>query len=627
VCGICGFASFHGESVEHILKGMTDTLAHRGPDDSDTWVERHDGVGLGHRRLSILDLSPLGRQPMESHCERYVIAYNGEVYNHLRLREDLQDYPFKSSSDTETILAAISKWGLVDAVSRLVGMFAIALWDRESKTLNLVRDRLGIKPLYYGWSGGHFLFGSELKALRAFPEFDASLDRDALTLYFRHNYIPAPWTVYDNARKLEPGCMLSLKSGDLVPVVQQYWSSLDVWNTGAENPFVGTFDAALDDLDELLSDAVSIRMLSDVPLGALLSGGIDSSMVVALMQKVSSRPVKTFSIGFHEEVYNEARHAKVVANSLGTDHTELYMTPKDMLDVIPHIPKYWDEPFSDSSQIPTYCVSHLTREHVTVALSGDGGDELFVGYSRYFWMDRWKNVEKMPLAMRRGMKNVLKLVPPQFIAALGALGHKLHWRLDMLGIETFDDFYRYFLSHNQRPESLVLGAREKVSPMTREYDFHFSDTFRKMTFWDVMAYLPDDILTKTDRASMAHGLELRVPLLDHRVVEFASSLPMEMKVVGNSGKHILKELLYRYVPREIVDRPKMGFGIPVQEWLETDLREWCHDMLNSDRIRAQGILNVDEIEMMLKKFRNGETMWCHQLWDVLMFQAWLEEWH
>jgi len=606
---------------------MIASLRHRGPDDSGVWFDDHSGVALGHRRLSILDLSPRGRQPMDSQCGRYSIVYNGEVYNYLRLRKELErnGFTFSGGADTEVMLAAIAEWGLVGAVRKFVGMFAFALWDREDRTLSLVRDRFGIKPLYYGWAGATFLFGSELKALRAYPGFNSGLDRDALTLYFRHNYIPAPHTAYSNAKKLDPGSILTLRSEEQSDVTQ-YWSALDVWNHGVTNPFAGTFEEAVDELDDLLADAVSLRMLSDVPLGALLSGGIDSSVVSALMQRESSLPIKTFSIGFHEAAYNEAQHAEAVSSHLGTDHTQLFITPEDLLGVVPQIPRYWDEPFSDSSQIPTYCLSKLTREHVTVALSGDGGDELFAGYERYFSMGRWRAWEKLPAPVRIAMGRLAECVPHQLYDALGVFGYRVQWRLEMLTMKRFRDFYLYWVSNNKRPASLVLGGKEAPSPMTRNYDFAFDDMLRQMTFMDAVSYLPDDILTKTDRASMASSLELRVPLLDHRIAEFAASLPTSMKVKDGIGKQVLREVLYRYVPRQIVDRPKMGFGVPICEWLGSDLKEWCCDMLNRDRIAAQGILDAKKVESLLMRFMNGETMWCHQLWDILMFQAWFEEW-
>lgn len=628
MCGITGILAFDDSPKRQDIRMMTDSLAYRGPDDADTWIDGDAGIALGHRRLSIIDLSPLGRQPMHSACERYVMVFNGEVYNFPELRQELEGlgHFFRGGSDSEVMLTAISQWGLMVAVKQFVGMFAIALWDRWDRSLSLVRDRMGIKPLYYGWAGRQFVFGSELKALRKAPNFSGEIDRDALTLFFRHNYIPAPWTAYRNARKLEPGNILTLRNSDVEPDIQPFWSALDVWNHGAANPFDGNMTEAELELESLLEEAVRIRMISDVPLGALLSGGIDSSTIVALMQKNTSQPVKTFSIGFHEAEYNEAQHAKAVAEHLGTDHTELYITPKDMLNVIPAIPKHWDEPFSDSSQIPTYLVSKLTRDHVTVALSGDGGDELFAGYERYFLKHLWDRISKVPLWLRHGVTPLVRSIPWQAFGLLGSTGFKIRWRLDMLAMNSFADFYRYFLGHHKHPTNLVLGGNEPVSPMTADYAIQFDDHFRKMTFWDTKAYLPDDILTKTDRASMAHALELRVPLLDHRVAEFAATLPTEYKVQDRAGKQVLRNLLYKYVPKKIVERPKMGFGVPVREWLEGDLKEWCLDLLNLDRIRQQGYLSTEEVGGLTNRFYNGEIMWCHHLWDILMFQAWLEEW-
>jgi asparagine synthase (glutamine-hydrolysing) len=626
MCGIAGVFTT-ACSLEPVVRAMTESLAHRGPDDSGVWVDLEAGIGLGHRRLSILDLSPLGRQPMHSACGRFTIVYNGEVYNFLELRAELEGlgHGFRGGSDTEVLLAAISQWGVRAAVSRFIGMFAFALWDHETRTLTLVRDRLGIKPLYYGWTDAGFVFASELKAFRRCLDFDPSVDRDALALYFRYNYIPAPWTIYERARKLEPGIILTITQPTAEPVLEAYWSAADVWNSGEMHPFAGTMDEAVDGLEALLGEATRSRMIADVPLGALLSGGIDSSAVVALMQAHSERPVQTFSIGFHEAQYNEAAHAKAVAAHLGTAHTELYLTPKDMLDVVPQIPRFWDEPFADSSQIPTYCVSALTRGHVTVALSGDGGDELFAGYQRYFWMDRWRMVDRIPSWIRRLFAPVAGVLPPQALRLLGPWGNKVRWRVDMLGIKDFAEFYRYFMSHNQHPCEFVRGAREPVSPMTKIYDLGFRDHFKLMTFWDSVAYLPDDILTKTDRASMAVGLELRVPILDHRVVEFAAALPISMKVVGGEGKQVLRRLLYRHVPREIVDRPKMGFGVPVKEWLGGELKPWCCDMLTTSRIREQGYVDAAEVQRMVKAFFSGESGRCQQLWNMLMFQAWLDE--
>ncbi|MGE4552767.1 MAG: asparagine synthase (glutamine-hydrolyzing) [Desulfovibrionaceae bacterium] len=628
MCGITGIFAPPGRLDAAALQAMTDSLAHRGPDDAGVWTDPEAGVGLGHRRLSILDLSPLGRQPMASACGRYLLCFNGEVYNHLDLRRELEPlgHRFRGGSDTETMLAAIAQWGLAAAVQRFVGMFAFALWDRAGRTLHLVRDRLGIKPLYWGRAGRAVVFGSELKALRAHPDFRPEVDRDALCLYFRHNYVPAPWTIYTAARKLEPGCILTLAEPEREPEIVPYWSALDVWERGAAAPFAGDEAEAEARLEALLDEAVRTRMVADVPLGALLSGGIDSSLVVALMQRASDRPVQTFSIGFREREFNEAAHAAAVARHLGADHTELYITPKDMLDVVPRVPRLWDEPFADSSQIPTACVCALTRRHVTVALSGDGGDELFGGYQRYAWMDLFDTVQRIPRPARRALAGLARAVPPRLFGLLGAFGYKIQWRLDMLTLDRFELFYRHFLSHEKRPEALVPGGTEPESPLTRAWARTFPHRLQAMTAWDTVAYLPDDILTKTDRASMAVGLELRVPILDHRVVEFAAALPVGMKAAGGQGKRILRRLLYRLVPRELVDRPKMGFGVPVAQWLGGELRPWMNDLLDPAAIRRRGYLDADRVEDLRRRFLRGEIMWCHQLWDVLMFQAWLEEW-
>lgn len=623
MCGIAGFFSPGGRVETTHLHAMTDTISHRGPNDSDVWADPRAGIGFGHRRLSILDLSPLGRQPMHSACGRYTIAYNGEVYNHLEIRKNLGHYPFKSTSDTETILAAIAAWGLEPALKRFVGMFAFALWDNETRKLFLIRDRMGIKPLYYGKLGDGWVFGSELKALKAHPEYSPSINRDALALYFRHNYIPAPYSIYQDTWKVEPGQLIVLGNGDIQKKI--WWDVEDVWRSGVENPWQMDDHEATDALESVLSDAVKMRMLSDVPLGAFLSGGIDSSTVVALMQAQSTRPVKTFSIGFHEASYNEAQHAKVVAEHLGTDHTELYVSPQDLLDVVPSIPKYWDEPFSDSSQIPTYILSKLTREHVTVSLSGDGGDELFSGYQRYFYAQNWDKLAVIPLPVRNCIKNMLKMAPVSFFKVLGKIGPKMRWRLDLLGMNEFQEFYRYLLSHFKHPADFVLGAEEMPTPLT-DTGTALSDRYAHMALRDLQMYLPDDILTKVDRASMAVSLEARVPLIDHRVVEFAARTPTSAKIRNGEGKWLLKQVLYRYVSPEIVDRPKMGFGVPVEQWMGNELQEWCEDLLSPETIRRQGFIDAGMVGRMWREYLNGETNWNYYLWDVLMFQAWLAEW-
>lgn len=624
MCGIAGYWSPGEKASEAVLKKMASSLSHRGPDQSGVWVDQKYGVGFAHARLSILDLSPNGKQPMTSADGRYTICYNGEVYNHLDIRKELSDYPFKSHSDTETILAAMSCWGIDKSLEKFVGMFAFALWDEERQQLFLVRDRLGIKPLYYGRTGNGWVFGSELKALKCHPAYFPPIDRDALTLFFRHNYIPAPYCVFQDTWKVDPGQMVVISSSRVEK--NEWWSARSVWQAGMDSSFSGSDQDAIDTLEGLLLDAVSQRMLADVPLGAFLSGGIDSSAIVALMQAQSSQKVKTFSIGFHEKGYNEAEHAKAVAEHLGTDHTELYVTSQDMLSVVPEIPQYWDEPFSDSSQIPTYILSKLTREHVTVSLSGDGGDELFCGYQRYFALNFWDNVKRIPLPVRYATAVALSALPAKLFSAIGSIGPKIHWRLNMLTMTEFSKFYRYFVSHEQVPEQMVLGGREPNSAITRKDNSISSELMVQMPFWDVVSYLPDDILVKVDRASMGASLEARVPLLDHRVVEFAGALPTRYKVRDGQSKWLLRQVLYKHVPRHLIDRPKMGFGVPVLEWLQGDLKEWCLDTLNLLAMRQQGYLNCNHVEKILTRFYKGETKWCHHLWDILMFQSWHDKW-
>lgn len=621
MCGICGyFGLAHDEGA--VIEQMTDSLRHRGPDASGIWNDRDRGIAFGHRRLSILDLSEAGAQPMLG--GRYVISYNGEVYNHLALRRELEPlgHTFRGFSDTETILAAISQWGVAEAVKRFVGMFAIALWDAQERELILVRDRLGIKPLYYGHVGQSFVFASELKAIRAYPGFDGSIDRGALALYFRHNYIPAPFSIYENVRKLLPGAILRIRQGE-EPRLDSYWSVSDVWSNA--QPFAGSEADAVDQLESLIMDAVGMRMISDVPLGAFLSGGIDSSTVVALMQVQSSRPVKTYSIGFAEDKYNEADHARAVAAHLGTDHTELEVTSSDLLGVVPDIPSWWDEPFADSSQIPTYILSRLTRQHVTVSLSGDGGDELFCGYDRYYVTQRiWRLLGSVPHWVRKGVAGAASALPAGIFDLLGDFGRKASWRLDAIASGDAKALYRHLTSHFKQPTSFVLGANE---PGTRMSDLPLSDDlWQWMSLHDLLGYLPDDILTKVDRASMAVSLEARVPLIDHRVVEFAARLPQAMKYRDGQSKWLLRQVLHRHVPRELVDRPKMGFGVPVREWLGGPLREWASDLLSPSNIAKGGFIDPVMVERMWREYLDGKGHWNFYLWDVLMFQAWLDRW-
>lgn len=655
---MCGFAGFLDPSrsrgtdqLYDVAKIMADTLAHRGPDDGGAWVDETAGIALSHRRLSIIDLSPEGHQPMPSASGRYVIVYNGEVYNFTELRHELDRIAFfqgkqscvwRGHSDTEVMLAAIETWGLEAALRRFVGMFAFALWDRQERRLHLVRDRLGIKPVYYGWVGGCFLFGSELKALKVFPGFDLPINRGALALMMRHNYVPAPHSIYQGIHKLLPGHVLTLAvdGRNKAPTISTWWSAKEVAETATKNPFSGSIEEAVEQLDILLRKAVRIRMVADVPLGAFLSGGYDSSTVVALMQAQSNRPIKTFSIGFNEEEYNEARHAKAVATYLGTEHTELYVTPEEAMAVIPRLPTLYDEPFSDASQIPTFLVSQLAREHVTVCLSGDGGDELFSGYNRYVWGQRiWDKIGWLPTRLRSTLARLITSVSTQgwdrvFTQLTPVLprslrvrlpGDKLHKLAEILAVESPNALYCQLVSHWKNPSVLVRGGKEPLTALndpTRQASL--ADFTLRMMFTDLISYLPDDILTKLDRASMGVSLEARVPLLDHRIVEFAWRLPLNMKLHNGEGKWILRQVLYKYVPQKLIDRPKMGFGVPIEHWLRGPLRDWGEALLNEQRLRNEGLLDPVPIRKMWDEHISGRRRWHYYLWDVLMFQAWLE---
>ncbi len=600
---------------------MVATLHHRGPDDTGTWVDQECGVALGHKRLSVVDLSPLGHQPMLSSSGRYCVSYNGEVYNHGELRLELQErgYSFRGRSDTEVLVEAIDCWGISDTLRRSNGMFAIAVWDTQLRRLTLARDRIGIKPLYYGWSGSTFLFGSELKALRSYPGFRNEIDRDAIAMLLQHCYIPAPFSIYRGVQKLPPGTTLEVgaattpDSGTPVP----YWEMEEAVRRGVEHPFQGSKDDATDALERLLRDSVRLQMEADVPLGAFLSGGIDSSLVVALMQSQSSQPIRTFSIGFHEQQYNEAHFAKQVAEHLGTEHTEHYVTPQEALAVIPQLPELYDEPFADSSQIPTFLVSKITQQQVTVSLSGDGGDELFGGYSRYaHTASIWKKVSWLPAPLRSLAATLLQRAVP--------------WRGDearrLLRTPHAQALYAWLNTHWKEPEQVVLGS-QVPSTIFRQFDRWNMrpDFIEQMMHLDTVTYLPDDILTKVDRASMAVSLEARVPLLDHRVVEFAWSLPLAMKVREGRAKFPLRQVLRRYVPDALFDRPKVGFGVPLDEWLRGPLRDWAEELLSEERLRREGFFDATRIRQRWSDHLARTSDWHYWLWDVLMFQAWFEK--
>jgi len=655
MCGIAGLIDIRrqlgGDGLRAAALAMSDALRHRGPDDSGTWTDTQSGLAFGHRRLSIIDLSPAGHQPMISHDGRYVICYNGEIYNFADLRRDLETKgaPFRGHSDTEVLLAAIDAWGVAGALKRCNGMFAFALWDRAERSLILARDRLGEKPLYFGWAGGAFLFGSEMSALAAWHDFAPEIDRGALALSLRHNYIPAPYSIYKSIYKLPPATILTLtpdmqiKDPGLEALARRfesYWSARAAAEQGIAEPFTGSDSEAIDALESCLKAAVDSRTVSDVPIGAFLSGGIDSSAVVALMQAQSARPVKTFTIGFHEAGFNEAEHAKEVAAHLGTDHTELYVTPREAQDVIPKLPEMYDEPFADSSQIPTFLVSQLARRDVTVSLSGDGGDELFGGYNRYFWAETlWRKIGWVPAPGRQAISKILTSAAPQTWQRLFDMakpvmptrlrqeraGEKLHKLAQILTTNGQEALYMRLLSHWTEPTDIVLGSSEPTTTLTDPVRWAQLESFTaRMMYLDTVTYLPDDILTKVDRASMAVSLEARVPLLDHRAVEFAWRLPLHMKVRDGQGKWALRQVLERYVPRKLFDRPKMGFGVPIDTWLRGPLRDWAEALLDESRLRREGFFDPAPIRRLWSEHLSGRANWQYHLWDVLVFQAWHE---
>jgi asparagine synthase (glutamine-hydrolysing) len=650
MCGIAGFIDLRrqtpNEELRALAKRMADTLRHRGPDSEGVWIDAPAGAALGFRRLAIIDLSPAGNQPMVSGSGRFVITYNGELYNFKELRRELEQsgkdrVTFRGQSDTEVMLSCFDRWGVKTSLPRFNGMFAFAVWDRQERILHLSRDRMGEKPLYYGWGDQTFLFGSELKALCAHPDFRGEINRDALMLYMRHNCVPAPYSIYRGIYKLPPGTLLSVPAvppSYLKP--DPYWSLQEAVARGNAKPFLGTADEAVDQLDTLLRDAIRIRMLADVPLGAFLSGGVDSSTITALMQAQSSTAVKTFTIGLHDGAYNEAQSAAGVARYLGTEHTELYVTPNEALTVIPKLPTMYDEPFADSSQVPTFLVSQMARRDVTVGLSGDGGDELFGGYNRHVWSNRiWNAVRWLPLSARSSLAGGIRSVTPKtwdrlwdicsaFLPA-GARqrnpGLKLHKIAGMLPVKNREALYQRHTSHWQDPAEVVIGGTEAeyLSSM-EDLREQLPDSTQAMMFLDAVTYLPDDILVKVDRASMAVSLEARVPFLDHRVVEFAWSLPPALKIHDGQGKWLLRQLLYRYVPQQLVDRPKTGFGIPLGTWLQGPLREWAEALLDERRLHREGFFKAVPIREMWTAHLAGRGFWQYHLWDVLMFQAWLE---
>ncbi len=624
---------------------MTDRIVHRGPDAGGAWVDPNGAIALGHRRLSILDLSPEGAQPMISRDGRYVISFNGEIYNFKSIRDELIDlgHNFRGHSDTEVMLVSFCQWGVECSVPRFSGMFAFAVWDREERNLYLFRDRIGEKPLYYGWLGGLLLFGSEMKALRAHPEWRSEVDRDALALLLQNSYIPAPYSIHKGFHKLLPGTYLKIPGSgpgatELVP--KPYWSFKSTIENSLQNPFLGDDLEAVKIFETRLMNVIGNQMVSDVPLGAFLSGGVDSSAVVALMQAQSSKPIKSFTIGFQEKSYDESIYAKAVARHLGTEHTELYASPKQALEIIPRLPEIYDEPFADVSQIPTTMVSMMTRKYVTVCLSGDGGDELLAGYNRYFLGRKlWGGLRFVPWTLRKSCSELLDRIPPAWLggglekispylpAALrqNHFGDKVLKFTDFLSAKKADDLYFSLVSFWKNPCQVALGSKASATILSRPEDWpKLRDFTERMMYLDSMGYLPGDIMVKVDRASMSASLESRAPFLDHKLVEFVWTLPMSMKIRNRHGKWLLRQVLYKHVPRELIERPKMGFGVPLEAWLRGPLRDWAESLLQESKLREQGFLDSNLVRKIWEEHQSGQRNWHYQLWIVLMFQAWLE---
>jgi asparagine synthase (glutamine-hydrolysing) len=640
MCGFTGYLSKGRFDHALLLNKMGDAIQHRGPDASGIWFDDTNGIGMCHRRLSILDLSDAGAQPMTSIHNKYVIVFNGEIYNFLDLKKELEKVTkikWKGHSDTEIILLGFEIWGIETTLKKMIGMFAIALWDKESKVLTLMRDRMGEKPLYFGWQGSTFIFSSELKSFHQHPEFKKEICLDALGDFFKYNYVPSGKSIYKGIQKLKQGsyCTVSLSKQSIESTI--YWN-IDDYKPENSNVNSNVTDR-ISELESLLKDAIGKQMIADVPLGAFLSGGVDSSAIVALMQSQSNRPVKTFSMGFNEKGFDEAIYAKKVAQHLGTDHTEMYVSPDEARNVIPLLPDIYDEPFSDSSQIPTYLVSKLAKSHVTVSLSGDAGDELFCGYNRYLMVNNaWSKLSKIPVGIRKvtgqfllnrnvdTLNNLYKtlevFVPNKY--KLSNFGDKMHKVANKLDVSSISELYDGFISHWHPNEILTQKRETKIFDLENLNKLNFIE---RMMHVDSKTYLPDDILVKVDRAAMANSLETRVPFLDHRVVEFAKLLPLDLKIRDGKGKWILREVLYKHVPKELIERPKMGFGIPLDSWLRGPLKDWAQDLLSESNLNKHHFLDNKVIQNKLTEHLSGKKNWHYHLWDVLMFQSWYNKFH
>jgi asparagine synthase (glutamine-hydrolysing) len=648
MCGINGFYSLSSFISDDVIIKMNAAISHRGPDSKGFWSDKKSGIFFGHSRLSIIDLSAAGNQPMKSNSDRFILTYNGEIYNHLEIRKELEksnsNIKWQGNSDTETLLEAIEFWGIETTLKKIDGMFAFALWDKRERCLTLARDRIGEKPLYFGWQGKGdnkvFLFGSELKALKVHPMFDGEISRNAIALQLRHNCIPAPYSIYKDIYKLLPGNYIQLKENDfkksLLPSSKKYWSLPECAIHGNKNQLNLSETDIQKDLENHLKISVKKQMVSDVPLGAFLSGGIDSSTIVALMQIQSNYPIKTFTIGFSESNYSEAEYAKKIAKHLGTDHSELHVSSKKAMDVIPKLPTIYDEPFSDSSQIPTFLVSQLASQDVKVALSGDGGDELFCGYNRHIMSKKLSNIFYfMPLKFRKTLATGLQLISPQNWNKISRLlpglnhyanfGEKIYKAASTLNARALSDIYYILCSHWQNPTEVVLNSSE-TGTFLNEFKPELGElnNQQKMMILDSITYLPDDILVKVDRAAMASSLETRAPFLDHKLIEYVWKIPHSFKFRNGNGKWILKKILNQHVPKYLTERPKMSFEIPLGSWLRGSLRDWAENLLNEERLKQEGYFNAKLIRDKWTDHLNGKNNWQHDLWDILMFQAWID---